>query len=127
MSKWLRDDINVGITDRVNSYVSRYVVRGQRLYDQEQTLSVHRYYQAPNATDKDALDYAFMNNPEAMQLIDKSGCYVVKASVDTVDGSVAELKDRATTQLLAMRDTLKPVINLAPVDRLALDTRASAR
>lgn len=48
---------------------------------------------------------------------------MLQATIDIVDGNVQELKDRAVRQLLALKETLKQAVTLAPADRLALDTR----
>lgn len=109
------------------SYVSRYVVEGDKFYDQDTTLSLHRLYRAPPAAAHEATNWAFMDQDDSLELLDRSGAYLLEATVDATDGSVAEIKDRATSQLLSMRDTLKPVVHLASVDRLALDTRAPIR
>lgn len=59
--------------------------------------------------------------------LDASGSYVLQASIEIVDGNSPDLKDKATQQLLAMKETLRPSVNLVPGDRLALDTRVPMR
>jgi mediator of RNA polymerase II transcription subunit 18, fungi type len=59
--------------------------------------------------------------------LDPSGSYVLQASIEIADGNSPELKDKATQQLLAMKETLRSSISLAPGDRLALDTRVPVR
>lgn len=58
-----------------------------------------------------------------LQSFDQSGGHTLHIWVDVVDGNNPELKDRATKQLLALKDTLKQAIDLTPGDRLALDTK----
>lgn len=72
-------------------------------------------------------DFSFMESLGDKDLFDISGAYILQASVDAVDGSVAELKDRATNQLLRMQDTLRQAVTLAPGDRLALATTVPVR
>lgn len=107
--------------------MNRYVVKGDRFYDQDTTLFLHRLYKAPDAPRGQAENWSFMNEADSTSLFDISGAYILQASVDAVDGSTAELKDRASAQLLAMRDTLKQAVSLTPGDRLALDTKAPRR
>lgn len=59
--------------------------------------------------------------------LDPNGGYILQASIEIVDGNNPELKDKATQQLLAMKETLRSSIHLAPGDRLALDTRVPVR
>lgn len=68
-----------------------------------------------------------MDKADAASLFDISGAYILQASVEAMDGSAAELKDRASAQLLAMKETLRQAVTLSPGDRLALDTRAPAK
>lgn len=103
------------------------MVKGSRLYDQDTTLSLHRLYRVPEAKEGTALDWTFIDKPDAIRLFDISGGYILQVSVDAVDGGTSELKDAAAAQLVAMRELLKPVVALAPVDRLSLDTRAIVR
>ena len=58
--------------------------------------------------------------------LDESGSYNLQASVLVADGNNQELRDRATKQLLTIKDVLKPAITLGPGDRLALDTKVPA-
>lgn len=58
-----------------------------------------------------------------MQLLDPSGSYILVASLDIAESNNQELRDRGIRQLLALKDTLKQGVTLAPADRLSLDTR----
>lgn len=108
-------------------YVNRYLVNGDKFYDQDATLFLHRISRLPQATEDEAEDWSFVDKSDETSLFDISGAYILQASIDAVDGSTAELKDRASAQLLALRDTLKQAVTLTPGDRLALDTRAPVR
>lgn len=91
-------------------------------------MFLHRLYKARDAgVGEAAQDWSLMERLDESSLIDISGAYILQASVDAVDGSTAELKDRASSQLLAMKDTLKQAVNLSPGDRLALSTTAPKR
>lgn len=55
--------------------------------------------------------------------MDATETYVLQASIDIVDGNSEDLKNRASEQLVSMRETLKQAVALGPADRLALDMR----
>lgn len=59
--------------------------------------------------------------------LDSSGGYVLQASIEIADGNSTDLKDKATQQLLAIKETLRSSVDLAPGDRLALDTRVPVK
>ena len=105
-------------------YINRYVVEGERFYHQDTTISLHRIRSMPAPRDNvSATDVSELPPWAKLPLFDASGAYVLHAMVEIVDGNTQELRDRATRQLLALRDTLKSEVTLAQPDRLALDTR----
>jgi hypothetical protein len=108
----------------VSSYVSRHVLKGHKLFRDFATLSLHRVYRETSTDPAKPFDWSFMAQEESLELIDGSGAYLCVASIDAEDDNVSANKDLATTKLVELRDLLKPVMTLAPVDRLALDTRA---
>jgi len=108
-------------------YVSRYVVVGSRFYDNDTTLFVNKVLRLPQvAADEATSDLSFLTNIDELPDYDGSGGYMVQASIDVVDGSNTELKERATRQLSAFKEALKQAVELTPGDRLALDTRLPA-
>ena len=62
-----------------------------------------------------------------LQVLDTRKGFVLQASIEAVDGNNPEVKEKAVQQLLAMKETLKQAVTLAPGDRLALDTRVPIR
>jgi len=105
-------------------YVSRYVVVGSKFYDHDTTLFVHKVLRLPQVTAERAYsERSFLNNVSELPDLDGSGGYLIHASIDVVDGNNPELKDRATRQLLGLKEALKQAVDLTPGDRLALDTR----
>lgn len=68
-------------------------------------------------------DRTSLSNIGMLSELDGSGGYVVQASIEIVDGSNSELKDRASRRLLELKEALKQAVDLTPGDRLALDTR----
>lgn len=104
--------------------MNRYYVEGQKFYDQDTTIFMHRVRQLPRVENsRDAGDISKLPARSDLTLLDPSEGYMLQATVDIVDGNVQELKDRATRQLLAFRETMKQAVSLRPADRLALDTR----
>lgn len=57
------------------------------------------------------------------QQVDPSGSYLIQASIRVQDGSKVELMNRATAELMNLKETLKGVVDLEMGDRLAMDTR----
>lgn len=106
------------------SYVSRYMVVGSKFYDHDTTLFVHKVLRLSQVTAEQALgDRSYLSNISQLPDLDGSGGYLIQASIDVVDGNNPELKDRATRQLLALKEALRQAVDLTPGDRLALDTR----
>ncbi|RMZ77376.1 hypothetical protein DV737_g4399, partial [Chaetothyriales sp. CBS 132003] len=100
-------------------YVSRHFVEGAQFYDQDTTLFLHRPLNIPPVEPNKATDLSFLDDSESVKPVDASGAYLVQASIEAVDGTNSELKDRATRQLLGLKETLKQAIDLEPGDRLA--------
>ena len=112
---------------RLFRYVSRYLVVGSRFYDHDTTLFVHKVLALPSASaEKASCDLSFFSKTAELPALDGSGGYLVQASIDVLDGNNPDLKDRATRQLLALKEALKQAVDLTPGDRLALDTRLPA-
>src|ERR1700712_2483229 len=100
------------------------MIVGSRFYDNDTTLYVHKVLLLPAvAADKAIPGESTIPNSNEMPELDRSGGYMVKASIDISDGNNAELKDNATRQLLGIKEALKQAVDLTPGDRLALDTR----
>ena len=103
------------------------MVVGSRFYDNDTTIFVHKVLRLSDVPANEAIpDRSTYSNTHELPELDGSGGYVVKASIDIVDGNNAELKDKATRQLLGIREALRQSVDLRPGDRLALDTRLPA-
>ena len=114
-------------SDRSPRYISRFLVTGDKFYDQDITLFLHRVLQVPQPSDPLlAIDATCLDSTDDLQPLDGSGGYLLQASIDAVDGNNSDLRDRAARQLLTMKETLKQAVVLTPGDRLALDTRVVA-
>jgi mediator of RNA polymerase II transcription subunit 18 len=59
-----------------------------------------------------------------MTLLEKSGSYILQASITVEDGSNQEIMKLASQHLFGLREQLKSVVRLQQADRLSLDTRA---
>jgi mediator of RNA polymerase II transcription subunit 18 len=109
-------------------YVSQYVLEGHKFYDQDTTLFIHRVLQWPQASDDQAIATTTPIPPVSeLQPLDSSKGFVLQASIEAGDGNNVEVKEKAVQQLMAMKETLKQAVALAPGDRLALDTRVPLR
>ena len=128
-SRELMEKVKCGSTVlTLTRYVSQYVVEGYKFYDQDLTLFLHRPCLDKSQTGKpgDDLD---SKTPDlsGLEPFDISGGYVLQASIEAIDGNNPEIREKATQQLMAMKETLKQAVTLVPGDRLALDTRVPAR
>jgi mediator of RNA polymerase II transcription subunit 18, fungi type len=112
-------------------YLSQYVITGDKFYDQDTTLLLYKVMQAPNQGTQDTkASFSAVNTIPTLSTLtplDSSGTYILQASIEIADGNNPDLKDKATQQLLAMKDSLRSSIDLVPGDRLALDTRVPVR
>jgi hypothetical protein len=100
------------------------MVVGSKFYDHDTTLFVHKVLHLPPVTAEEALsERSFLSDVSQLSDFDGSGGYLIQASIDVVDGNSPELKDRATRQLLVLKEALKQAVDLNQGDRLALDTR----
>ncbi|KAI5301847.1 Mediator of RNA polymerase II transcription subunit 18 [Ascosphaera pollenicola] len=61
---------------------------------------------------------------DAMLPLDSTGSYILQASLTVEDGADPDLIRNGADRLLALKDRLKFLLPLEPVDRLSLDTRA---
>lgn len=61
---------------------------------------------------------------QQMAPLEKSGSYVLQASITVQDGSNQETMKTASQHLFGLREQLKSSVRLEMADRLSLDTRA---
>lgn len=109
------------------NYVSEYVDEGYQFVTKNAIILVHRILRLP--TPEQPRDSPLESLPpfSDLQPLDKSGAYVVQVSIKIQDNYKPETRDKAQNELLALKGTLKGVLDLEPADRLALDTRVKAR
>ncbi|KAF7508261.1 hypothetical protein GJ744_009406 [Endocarpon pusillum] len=127
----LEGDVIKFMNDLGYEYLSQYVTTGDKFYDQDTTLFLYKVMQASDqSTQNTTPTTATINTtPDISKLtpLDPSEGYVLQASIEIADGNSPDLKDKATQQLLAIKDTLRSSVDLTPGDRLALDTRVPVR
>lgn len=99
-------------------------MEGQAFYAQDTSLLLYRIRQIFKSQDPTtALDTSILSSPQTSKLLDPTGAYVLHAKIDIQDGNNQALREQATKQLFALRDTLKSEVTLAAPDRLAMDTK----
>ena len=104
------------------------MLEGHKFYDQDTTLFLYQVLQVPQASDElAALMDTHMPSIGELQPLDNNRQFVLQASLEALDGNNPEVKEKSIQQLMAMRETLKQAVALAPGDRLALDTRVPIR
>ena len=115
----------VSIVDN-HRYVSRYVVIEQKLYDQNVSLSLRRILRVSNREGQyNSTNADIMPKNKDLVPLSESKTVILTATVETTDGSNAELRERAIRELLIMKETMKGAVDLLPGDRLALDTKVA--
>ena len=103
--------------------VSSYVVDGSRFTQANTSLLLYRVL--VRSSESDELDGS---RPEPLSkaktcLMDPSGNYILQATVRVQDGSKIETMTKGANELMALKETLKGVIDLEMAERLSLDTR----
>lgn len=109
-------------------YVSQFILEGHKVYDQDITLFLHQVLTVPQTPIEEATSTGtYLPDISNLQPLDGGKSFVLQASIEAIDGNNLEVKEKAVQQLMAMKDTLKQAVTLAPGDRLALDTRVPMR
>ena len=109
-------------------YVSQYVLEGHRFVHNNLTLFLHRVLVSPSSAGADA-DLNQSRDPEDLpQLedcvpLDQSGAHLLVSSCYVADGSQPELIKRGVKEQVAFREAMKGIVDMRPIERLALDTR----
>ena len=107
-------------------YVSRYVVMGHKFYDQNVSLFLQWILRISNPEGQyNSTNAHIMPKNQDHVPLSKSHVFILTATIESTDGSNAELRERAVRELLVMKETMKGAVNLSPGDRLALDTKVA--
>ena len=110
-----------------HSYGSEYVDEGFQFVHKNATILLHRILRFPNPEQSRDSPLESLPPFKDLEPLDKSGAYVVQVSIKIQDNYKPETREKAQAELLALKGTLKGVIDLEPAERLALDTRVKAR
>ncbi|KAI9664593.1 MAG: Mediator of RNA polymerase II transcription subunit 18 [Bathelium mastoideum] len=104
-------------------YVTEYVLQGHRLIHENLIMWLHRILLYSNEPSSDSTPRTSMPDINALLPLDESGSYLLQASVRVQDGSKPEIFNKAQSELLGFKETMKGSLDLRVVDRLSLDTR----
>ena len=115
----------VSIVDN-HRYVTRYVVIEQKFYDQNVSLSLKWILRVSNREGQyNSTNADIMPKNKDLVPLSESKTVILTATIETTDGSNAELRERAVRELLMMKETMKGAVDLLPGDRLTLDTKVA--
>ncbi|KAJ5224095.1 hypothetical protein N7468_008637 [Penicillium chermesinum] len=105
-------------------FVTEYVVEGDMFTYGDIVLFLHRVLHYPSTSLEDKEPRKHLPALSEMSVMEKSGSYVLQASMTVLDGSNQETMKTASRHLFALREKLRSAVKLEMADRLSLDTRA---
>lgn len=111
-----------------NSHTSTYLISGHRLSHLSTSLLLFRPH-VPIAPSSSSAQPSYQPLPSHQvtlahsRLLDPSGAYTLQVALRVSDGAKPELMTRGITELLALKEMLKGVVEMAVAERLSLDTR----
>lgn len=103
--------------------MTEYVVEGDIFIHNDITIFLHRVLHYP-AGDNSKEPRQTLPAFKAMETLEKTGSYVLQASINVQDGSNQETMKTASQHLFGLREQLKSAVKLEQADRLSLDTRS---
>lgn len=103
------------------SYISEHVLEGQRFILEDAVILIFKLLQFPKSEYKHPVPT--LPSRQEMRSLDPSEAYVLQATVNMEENSSPELLSLGERKILRLKDYLRPLVKLAPVDRLSLDTR----
>ncbi|KAJ5536903.1 hypothetical protein N7513_010089 [Penicillium frequentans] len=108
------------------SFVTEYVVEGDVFIHNDITIFLHRVLHYPVAEHEHESWMPRQQLPAFTEMapLEKTGSYVLQASIIVQDGSNQETMKTASQHLFGLREQLKSAVKLEQADRLSLDTRA---
>ncbi|KAB8230698.1 Mediator of RNA polymerase II transcription subunit 18 [Aspergillus alliaceus] len=106
------------------SFVTEYLVEGDVFILNDIVIFLHRVLHYP--TDEPETHGPRRQLPPFQQMspLEKTGSYVLQASITVQDGGNQEMMKTASQHLFGLREQLKSAVRLEQADRLSLDTRA---
>lgn len=109
---------------RCFSFVTEYVVEGDVFIQNDIVIYLHRVLHYPSGEQEHREPRRHLPVLKEMTPLEKSGSYVLQASINVQDGSNQETMKTASQHLFGLREQLKSAVRLEQADRLSLDTRA---
>ncbi|KAF4313739.1 Mediator complex subunit Med18 [Botryosphaeria dothidea] len=109
------------------NYVSEYIDEGFQFVYQNTTIFLHRILRLPSPEQPRDRPLEILPPLKDLEPLDRSGAFVVQVSIKIHDNYKPETREKAQAELLALKGSLKGVLELDPAERLALDTRVKAR
>ncbi|KAJ5298595.1 male sterility protein-domain-containing protein [Penicillium atrosanguineum] len=106
------------------SFVTEYVVEGDVFIQNDIVIYLHRVLHYPSGEQEHREPRRHLPVLKEMTPLEKSGSYVLQASINVLDGSNQETMKSASQRLFGLREQLKSAVRLEQADRLSLDTRA---
>ncbi|KAJ5217607.1 mediator of RNA polymerase II transcription subunit 18 [Penicillium citrinum] len=106
------------------SFVTEYLVEGDMFVHNDIVIYLHRVLHYPNSPGEEREPRHQLPAFQQMSPLEKSGSYVLQASITVQDGSNQETMKTASQHLFGLREQLKSAVRLEMADRLSLDTRA---
>ncbi|KAJ5647625.1 hypothetical protein N7520_007306 [Penicillium odoratum] len=106
------------------SFVTEYVVEGDIFIHNDITIFLHRVLHYPTSDKEFRVPRQQLPAFKDMAPLEKTGSYVLQASIIVQDGSNQETMKTASQHLFGLREQLKSAVKLEQADRLSLDTRA---
>ncbi|KAB8070238.1 mediator of RNA polymerase II transcription subunit 18 [Aspergillus leporis] len=106
------------------SYVTEYVVEGDVFILNDIVIFLHRVLHYPIEKPESHGPRRQLPLFQQMTPLEKTGSYVLQASITVQDGGNQEMMKTASQHLFGLREQLKSAVRLEQADRLSLDTRA---
>lgn len=101
------------------SLTSTYLTSGHRLSHNSTSIFLYRpLLPSPSSSPSSSSSITRDARP-----LDASGGYILQAAVRVADGSKVETMTKGVNELLALKETLRGVVEMEAGERLALDTR----
>lgn len=113
-------------------FQTQYLLEGHRFTHQNTLITVYRVLLPSSSSAASREPRISIAGPgstaEALESgklvpLDRSGAHMVEAKVEVTDPTKVELVQRGSKELAAIRETLRSIVEVRPVERSAFDTR----
>ena len=103
--------------------MTEFLVEGDVFIHNDIVLFLHRVFHYPTGEHECREPRRQLPEFKDLTPLEKSGSYVLQASITVQDGSHQETMQTASHRLFGLREQLKSAVRLEQADRLSLDTR----